>query len=336
MQSSALNTLLAFAFGTIFVIVILYFATAIQAPTDFQLFVFRVVLAIAAAGVAAVIPVMLEVTLKPIIVAGGAIAVFALVYLVNPPKLFVESKISHLADRANLALVKGNLGFAKLLYERAVVLNPEDYHLVLSLAQTEAEIGNFAVAESLYKQAYEMSKAQEGKEDPSILYGLSLAYETQGMYAEAIANYEDIEKKSFDNKLLHNDVGFSKAQLLLLKGLQDGNIDLDRLRVVEGGFLRFIESGGKPVHWAYYHLSCVDAVRSRLEKGNGDSAIANLEVAIVELKKSKSRNAARHYEMLVQLLNPKGFHPWYAGDPVRCDDLRTLVRSRRPDLIAAL
>src|SRR5262245_57319445 len=46
----------AFAFGVVFVLVLLGVAFAAPNPTDFQLFVFRIVLALAAAGVAAVIP----------------------------------------------------------------------------------------------------------------------------------------------------------------------------------------------------------------------------------------------------------------------------------------
>lgn len=59
-------------------------------PTKPQLQVFRVILAISAASFASVIPgfVELETTTHLTLSAGGAIAIFILVYLVNPPEKF--------------------------------------------------------------------------------------------------------------------------------------------------------------------------------------------------------------------------------------------------------
>jgi len=66
-------------------------AIFIKDPTPFQYTFFRVAMSLAAAGVGAVIPglIQLEVNQKylPLIRAGGAIALFVLVYLFNPPKL---------------------------------------------------------------------------------------------------------------------------------------------------------------------------------------------------------------------------------------------------------
>lgn len=80
----------AFALGGIFVIVLLLVALVVPNPTEFQLFVFRVILALAAAGVAALIPGFFHIESKTALYAvraGGALGVFLLVYLVNPPAL---------------------------------------------------------------------------------------------------------------------------------------------------------------------------------------------------------------------------------------------------------
>jgi hypothetical protein len=82
-----------FAFGIAFVVVILVLAIFIPNPTPFQYLVFRVVLSLAAAGVGGVLSGFLTVvfgnTAKPWLQAGGGLAVFAVVYLVNPAKLAV-------------------------------------------------------------------------------------------------------------------------------------------------------------------------------------------------------------------------------------------------------
>jgi hypothetical protein len=59
---------------------ILVLAIAYPRPTPFQVFVFRTILSVAAAGAAALIPGFLEVEISNWVRAGGALAVFVIVY----------------------------------------------------------------------------------------------------------------------------------------------------------------------------------------------------------------------------------------------------------------
>ena len=77
----------AFGFGVVFVIAMLVLATLFKEPTEFQYTVFRIVLAIAVAGAASVIPGIVEVELPIGIRAGGAFAVFVIVYFCSPAEL---------------------------------------------------------------------------------------------------------------------------------------------------------------------------------------------------------------------------------------------------------
>ena len=76
-----------FAVSVSLVLVMLVIAFLVPEPTEFQIWVFRVVLALGAAGVGALIPGFLEFEYRNWLRAGGAAAFFALVYLVNPPGL---------------------------------------------------------------------------------------------------------------------------------------------------------------------------------------------------------------------------------------------------------
>lgn len=79
------------SFGGVFILLMLVVAIFVPSPTSFQIFIFRVVLALAAAGVAAIIPGFLHIEShfrRNALRAGGAIAVFVLIYLVNAPHLF--------------------------------------------------------------------------------------------------------------------------------------------------------------------------------------------------------------------------------------------------------
>jgi len=92
-ESARWEKIAAFAFGIVFVVVMLLIAFFVKEPTPFQLFVFRVVLALAAAGVAALIPGFLDIKSKVLrnsIRGGGALAVFVIVYLINPPQLVLR------------------------------------------------------------------------------------------------------------------------------------------------------------------------------------------------------------------------------------------------------
>jgi hypothetical protein len=79
--------ILAFVFGVIFVVVLLYAAFAVPNPTAFQYTVFRIVLALAAAGVAAMFSGFLTIQISNWLKAGGALAVFAIVYFYAPAAL---------------------------------------------------------------------------------------------------------------------------------------------------------------------------------------------------------------------------------------------------------
>ena len=77
--------------GLTFLILLLAIAVWISHPTSFQIFIFRVVLGLAAAAFGATIPGFLRIDLplwgKGLISATGALALFVLVYMVNPPAL---------------------------------------------------------------------------------------------------------------------------------------------------------------------------------------------------------------------------------------------------------
>ena len=83
--------IVAFAFGVVFAVALLVLAIMFPTPTPFQYLVFRIVLAMAVSGVAAMIPGFLEVNVPGVVRAGGALAVFVIVFFYNPAALVVSS-----------------------------------------------------------------------------------------------------------------------------------------------------------------------------------------------------------------------------------------------------
>ncbi|MGR0480302.1 MAG: tetratricopeptide repeat protein [Candidatus Electronema sp. V4] len=99
--------LLAFFFGLCFAAVLLVLAIWFPEPTPFQYTVFRITLALAASGVAGVIPGMIRLKVQPgaalLIHAGGALAVFVIVYLFAPAALPSELPAGDTKKGGNLA-----------------------------------------------------------------------------------------------------------------------------------------------------------------------------------------------------------------------------------------
>jgi hypothetical protein len=89
-----LEVVLAFTFGVIFVAVLLVIALFVPDPTPQQFEIFRIVIAIAVAGIAAAVPGLLRLTIsqgsKLALQAGGALAVFVVVYFYSPARWAAE------------------------------------------------------------------------------------------------------------------------------------------------------------------------------------------------------------------------------------------------------
>jgi hypothetical protein len=78
------KTLIAFAFGAIFIITILVFTAVVKDPSPTEVWTYRIILALAAAGVAAILPGFIDIKYKGFVQAGGAIGVFVLILLAFP------------------------------------------------------------------------------------------------------------------------------------------------------------------------------------------------------------------------------------------------------------
>lgn len=86
-MSHKLQLILSFVFGVVFVLLMIATAFMQPNPTSYQYWVFRVVLALAGAGVVAVLPGFIEVKFGNWLRAGGALAIFAVIYGVAPAAL---------------------------------------------------------------------------------------------------------------------------------------------------------------------------------------------------------------------------------------------------------
>ena len=90
----SIDLLLTFSFGILALLLLFCVALFVETPNSLLLLVFRVTLALACAGVAAMLPGFVQLSVSTgtnmAIRAGGAVAIFVLIYLVDPGSRFTS------------------------------------------------------------------------------------------------------------------------------------------------------------------------------------------------------------------------------------------------------
>jgi hypothetical protein len=119
-RNELINTILAFAFGVVFVVAILTLVVLFPNPTPAQFEIFRIIIALASGGIAVVIPGMLnfhmdfEFTSAQSIVlrASGALAAFLIVYFYSPARTVVPISVTQISSGScgtNIANTSGSV-----------------------------------------------------------------------------------------------------------------------------------------------------------------------------------------------------------------------------------
>lgn len=126
---------IAYIFGLVFIVALLILAIIFPEPTAFQYVVFRLVLSLAAAGCASMIPGFIEVEISTIIRAGGALAVFVLVYFYNPASLILDKTAGENPWIAEIESLRGELGNLESTWYRITTSGTES---VCPIVQKEA------------------------------------------------------------------------------------------------------------------------------------------------------------------------------------------------------
>jgi tetratricopeptide (TPR) repeat protein len=191
-----LETILAFIFGLIFCGILAYAGFQTEPIPDQQFFFLRVLSALSAAGVAAVIPGFLHLQFSQAgawsVRAGGALAVFALIFLVNPPTL-----TGAVTESKEAAMISN---YSQGLYEDAL-RNAEE---ILEIDPNNAEAWNVKGGVAFYRQDYKTAvaffkKAVEQKPQSKFYKNnLAYAYIEQGFIDKSIELLKSIEDEKED------------------------------------------------------------------------------------------------------------------------------------------
>lgn len=323
-RASRWERMTAFVFGVGFFVVLLAIAIYIPEPSEFQIFVFRVILAAAAAGVGAIVPGLIVVTISAYVRAGGAIALFVIVYFVNPPALATGfTPFDEAIRRGEASLAASNETAAISFFEKARQARPKSWIPYHGLGRAEYERANYNVAQQNFKRAFELG----GQRDGSIAYAVSMTQEALKQYDAARGSLGEAAKLSADTSLA-STIAFDTGLINLLLWLErEAPKRGEAYREADAGFQTFLERRGSPTHWAHYHLACLRATRSedRSLEANEAAALRNessemLESAVRGLAKYGGAKASAQREMMLRLLQDSEFSR-KPGDPVPCPAL---------------
>lgn len=325
-KPKAWQIITAFAFGVIFLGTILLVAITIPHPSQFQIFIFRIIVALAGAGVAAIIPGFLLVSVKGIARAGGALAVFLIVYWVNPPALVTDfTPFSDAIRLAEASLAAGQHTAALSHFQTAVQARPDSWIPYQGIGRVAYQQGQYDVALENFQKAFDLAD----KKDGTIAYGIAMAQEARGDYRSAEQSLKQAVGLLSSNSPLAKDITYDIGLVELILWLkQDSPKETHRYGDSERSFGQFLNKGGAPSHWANYHLACLKAARAEDNSLSSDGQIAlrreasqKLEQAMKELIFYASRKASDQRRMMKQLLLDPSTFVRHAGDPVACPPL---------------
>jgi tetratricopeptide (TPR) repeat protein len=322
-----MEKLAAYFFGVVFVVVILTFAVFFAQPTEFQIFVFRIVLALAAAGIGAVIPGFISVNVGPYVKAGGAIALFVIIYFLNPPALVKGSpKYDDLIRRGEAAIAAQNSADALELFSQAQKLEPEKWVAYNGLGRVNFSNGNYAAALENLKIAFEKGDKRDGAQ----LIGIGLAQDGLRRYDAARDSYSSALSLLSSDSFLANDARFSRGLMSLLLWLQGGAPKQSaQWSASEQDFNSYLENQRGPKHWAHYHLACLYGTNSQdvnlTPEARGvqaQKAVAFLRQSVEGLAQFPSEKAPVQKSMMKTLINEPDSYQRQPSYPARCPALR--------------
>ncbi|MBB4587942.1 tetratricopeptide (TPR) repeat protein [Rhizobium leguminosarum] len=327
----------AFLFGLGFAIILLLLAVWLPDPTRWQEFVFRTILSLVAAGIGSRIPGMLELR-WPWLKAGGALALFALVFLVNPPAIIRDTTASFKSSQGDSALNIGNYPLADQLFQQAKQINSESWEAQVGLAKVAFRTGEYERADKLYQEllAFPSLLGPLNDSDISMLkYQRALCLDGAGKIDDLIKALIELESESASDTWQHVSAIFDRgvAHLILAIGNWP-SVDEVNIQASEDAFNEYSVLPNQPQEWLQYHRACLQALRARGDETAKRSAIAQFDNALGEIKSLRLPIRLQQMKLLREVMS-EGYTR-FPGYPVECPPLKLIINELEPTRLSRL
>jgi len=182
-----------FAFGVIFVSVLLLLVFVFPNPTPFQYETTRIILALATASIATLLTGFLTVEIPRFLKAGGAFAVFVIVYFYSPAKLVVgEITANTIVSSVNELLRDSYLETALADIANALKVDPLNDRFNNLLGQYYMRVGRYNEAVDAFGVA--ALNAPRDRQSKYLFNKAAALYEAD-RFEEAVKVYLEVKKR---------------------------------------------------------------------------------------------------------------------------------------------
>jgi tetratricopeptide (TPR) repeat protein len=313
-----------FVIGVACLIAIVAIAILIPEPSPFAQQVFKVLLALAAAGVGAFLPGTFGYESK-LAKGTGATGLFVLVFVTDPSGIPRERAFETALQQAEAALATSGFNrIAEQKFREAMKVKPDSALPYSGLARTYFRDGKFTSAVENFAKAFELS----GSKDPSYLYSKANSELALNRFDDAAKTFELAIKLSGSirdselAKVLAYDFAATRFAQWRSSALA---ADSPHYQEAVKNFTLFIENGGFPRQWAHYNLACLKAMNSanrpRLDpqvKMLRADAATDLRTAVHEISIFRGETRPYHVGLIRTILTrPDGYRE-QRGDPPGC------------------
>jgi tetratricopeptide (TPR) repeat protein len=241
-----------------------------------------------------------------------------------------------------MAEVADKLSEAEGGYLEAERICPDDFRTHKGLGGIAWVHRDWPAAEKHYRKAFELT----GGLDAKLAHSVGLNSEYQGKYGEALeffAKSKELVGNATDaaSKFLIRDILFDTAEAHLRAFLGDPRAKGAKAHYESSRalFREFTQKHPKVDMWAHFNLACLDAAlassadiasskKDRLAKSAARSLQTSLEKMAVRASGGSCHWAVR---MMRQTLLETTDLLRDAAEPIRCEPLREVLESRRPD-----
>lgn len=321
--------LLQFLSGIAFLVTIVTAAFYITNPTEFQYWVFRVILSLAAAALGGVASGVVNINVSSVIRVGGAAVTGAAVYLIDPPDLMFDKNAREFIRLLSIAdgeVADNQLSDARDKYIEAAKDDPKSWRPLYGLGRIAYLMGDYQESSGYLKEAITKPNAER-----KILVQSALVKEGMEDFGGAFDTLQEFIDHGSVADDSYKDAVFSRGQLEMWLYYVKG--DIHTLDAARADFVEFIDLKGTPTQWAYYHLACIDGIEISLAQS---SVVQRKEVGREDLETNlkKSREGFEQYWgetrqyhqfLLQRLLRQNGVFKQRPGDPVPCRRLTPQV-----------
>ncbi len=198
-----------FIFGVVFVAAILVLAFLFPNPTNFQYEICRIVLALACAGVATLLSGFLEFEIPKFIKAGGALAVFVIVYFYSPASLVVDEV--RVVESIRSSVDKGWNTDAEFELSKSLQRFPKNPDLHNLKGQLNLQTRNYLPAANSFSQAIEF--ARDELSTNKYIYNRASALILARKYAAALKDLTRLKPDHSPDPAIHFNLGLVQSRL---------------------------------------------------------------------------------------------------------------------------